>query len=210
MAQQHKDPLIPTRASLIRRLKDWQDQSSWEDFFQIYWKLIYGVARKADLTDAEAQDVVQETMASVAKHMPGFRYNPAIGSFKAWLLNLTRWRIIDRLRKRGPLLEQRPFSGDSGTGMDPLENIVDPASLRLDDWWDAEWENNLLEAASAKVRRRIDPQKYQVFDFYVNKAWPPEKVAERFNVSVDQVYVIKSRVTEAIRTEVERLQVGTT
>ena len=50
MAQQHKDPLIPTRASLIRRLKDWQDQSSWEDFFQIYWKLIYGVARKADLT----------------------------------------------------------------------------------------------------------------------------------------------------------------
>ena len=207
---QHKDPLIPTRASLIRRLKDWQDQPSWEEFFQTYWKLIYGVARKANLTDAEAQDVVQETMASVAKHMPTFRYDPAIGSFKAWLLNLARWRIIDQLRKRGPLLEQRLLSGDSDRGTDPLQNIVDPASLRLDDLWDAEWESNLLEAANAKVRRRIDPQKYQVFDFYVNKAWPPEKVAERFNVSVDQVYVVKSRVTEAIRTEVKRLQEGIT
>jgi RNA polymerase sigma factor (sigma-70 family) len=207
---QHREELIPTRASLIRRLKDWQDQPSWEEFFQTYWKLIYGVARKADLSDAESQDVVQETMASVAKHMPTFRYDPAIGSFKAWLLNLTRWRIIDQLRKRGPLMEKRSLSVDSGRETDPLENMVDPASLRLDDWWDAEWENNLLEAASAKVRRRIEPQKYQVFDFYVNKAWPPEKVAERFHVSIDQVYVIKSRVTEAIRTEVKRLQEGVT
>ena len=47
------------------------------------WKLIYGVARKAGLTDVEAQDVVQETMASVAKHMPTFKYDPVIGSFKA-------------------------------------------------------------------------------------------------------------------------------
>jgi RNA polymerase sigma-70 factor (ECF subfamily) len=39
--------LIPTRASLIHRLKDWQDDASWQDFFKVYWKLIYGVARKA-------------------------------------------------------------------------------------------------------------------------------------------------------------------
>ena len=76
--------------------------------------------------------------------------------------------------------------------------------------WEAEWENNLLEAALTKVRRRTDPQKYQIFDFYVNKEWSPEKVAERFNVTVDQVYLIKHRLTEAIRTEVKRLQVEIT
>ena len=206
MAQQHKDPLIPTRASLIRRLKDWQDQSSWEDFFQTYWKLIYGVARKADLTDAEAQDVVQETMASVAKHMPAFRYNPAIGSFKAWLLNMTRWRIIDRLRKRGPLSYQRPLSGDSSREMDPLENIADPASLRLDDWWDAEWEKSLLEAALRTVKTRLAPKKYQIFDFYVNKDWPAEKVASNFNVPVGQVYLAKHRVSGMLKAEVTRLE----
>jgi RNA polymerase sigma-70 factor (ECF subfamily) len=47
------------------------------------------------MTDAEAQDVVQETIF-LARHMPTFKYDPAIGSFKAWLLNMTRWRIIDQ------------------------------------------------------------------------------------------------------------------
>src|SRR5262245_37419305 len=51
-------PSIPTRQSLLVRLKDWDDSTSWKDFFDTYWKLIYGVARKAGLTDAEAQDVV--------------------------------------------------------------------------------------------------------------------------------------------------------
>jgi len=66
------DELIPTRATLIQRLKDWQDQLSWQDFFDTYWRLIYGTAIKSGLTATEAQDVVQETMISVAKHMPSF------------------------------------------------------------------------------------------------------------------------------------------
>ena len=200
-----REELIPTRASLIHRLKDWQDNSNWKDFFDTYWKLIYGVARRASLTDAEAQDVVQETMASVAKHMPTFKYDPAIGSFKAWLLIMTRWRIIAQFRKRGPFASQIPISADS-TSTALLDKVADPAGQALDAVWEAEWENNLLHAAIAKVQRRIDPEKYQIFDFYVNKDWPPEKVAERFNVSVNQVYVIKHRVTDAIRTEVKRLQ----
>src|SRR6266853_6318316 len=112
----HDDELIPTRATLLERLKNWQDQSSWQDFFDTYWKLIYGVARKAGLIEAEAQDVVQETMMAVDRHMPNFKYDPAIGSFKAWLLNMTRWRIVDQLRKRGPAPEARPDSAGPVTG----------------------------------------------------------------------------------------------
>jgi RNA polymerase sigma-70 factor (ECF subfamily) len=58
----------------------------------------------------------------------------------------------------------------------------------------------------AKVKRRADPQKYQIFDFYVNKEWPAEKVAAKFGVSVDQVYMAKHRVTEMIKEEVKRLE----
>jgi len=57
------------------------------------------VAIKAGLNDAEAQEVVQETIVAVAKQM-GFKYDPKIGSFKGWLLHLTRWRIADKMRKR--------------------------------------------------------------------------------------------------------------
>src|SRR6185436_3555024 len=94
------DEIIPTRASLLSRLRNWDDQQSWQRFFELYWKLIYSVARKAGLSDPEAQDVVQETIISVARHMPSFRYDPELGSFKAWLMQLTRWRIMDELRKK--------------------------------------------------------------------------------------------------------------
>jgi RNA polymerase sigma factor (sigma-70 family) len=201
------DELIPTRATLIQRLKDWQDQASWQDFFDTYWKLIYGVALKGGLTEAEAQDVVQETMISVAKHMPTFKYDPAIGSFKTWLLNMTRWRITDQLRKRGPAFAAgHPASEDTTTGTRTVDRVVDPASLNLDAVWDAEWEKNLLDVAVVKIKRRLDPQKYQIFDLYVNKEWPPEKVAATFGVSVDQVYLAKHRTTEMIKEEVQKLE----
>jgi RNA polymerase sigma-70 factor (ECF subfamily) len=204
--KRHDDGLISTRASLINRLKDWRDESGWQDFFNVYWKLIYGVARKAGLTDAEAQDVVQETLISVAKHMPTFKYDPSIGSFRAWLLNMTRWRIIGQFRKRQPLAEHRPHAGDHTSRTATVEAASDPNSPDLNAVWEAEWETNLLNAALNNLRRRIDPQRYQIFDFYVNKEWSPQKVAERFGVSTDQVYQIKHRVTEAIRVEVNRLE----
>ena len=73
------DELIPTRRSLLSRLEDWDDQESWREFFNTYWKLIYGVALKAGLSDAEAQDVVQDTVVAVARKMQDFRYDPGRG-----------------------------------------------------------------------------------------------------------------------------------
>ena len=58
----------------------------------------------------------------------------------------------------------------------------------------------------AKVKRQLDPQKYQIFDLYVNKEWAPEKVAATFGISVDQVYLAKHRTTELIKEEVKRLE----
>src|SRR4030095_12284577 len=96
------DELIQTRWSLINRLKDWDDGATWQEFFNTYWRLVYSVARKAGLTDVEAQEVVQETVISVARQMPKFEADPARGSFKAWLMHLTRRRIVDQFRKRPP------------------------------------------------------------------------------------------------------------
>src|SRR6266508_412338 len=91
---------IPTRHSLLNRLKDWRDDVSWREFFDTYWELLYNVARKAGLTDTEAQEVVQETVIGVAKKIGGFETDARRGSFKAWLLHQTRWRIADQFRKR--------------------------------------------------------------------------------------------------------------
>ena len=94
------DNLIPTRRSLLSRLKNLDDQESWNDFSRIYRGLVYGVARQAGLTDSEAQDIVQETFISVVKTIQEFKYDPAVGSFKSWLRHTTSWKISDRYRKR--------------------------------------------------------------------------------------------------------------
>src|ERR1700687_5464913 len=83
---------IPTRKTLLSRLKDAGDDASWRVLFDTYWKLIYGTAVKAGLGDAEAQDVVQETVIAVARNMGEFNYNPGRCSFKSWLLQVTRAR----------------------------------------------------------------------------------------------------------------------
>jgi RNA polymerase sigma factor (sigma-70 family) len=203
------DELIPTRTTLLERLKDWRDDSSWRDFFDIYWKLIYGVAIKGGLTKEEAQDVVQETMLTVAKQMPDFKYDRKAGSFKSWLLNTTRWRIADQFLKRDVLAVSHSPSDDADTGTRTADKMIDPASQDMNMLWDAEWETNLLEAAIMKVKRRLDPQKYQIFDFSVNKEWPPEKIAEAFSIPIAQVYLAKHRATAMIKEEVEKMNAET-
>src|SRR5438270_451514 len=91
------DPSLPTRWSLLSRLKDWEDQESWRQFFDAYGQLIYHTACKAGLSHTEAQEVVQEVVISVAKKMGEFKTDPSRCSFKSWLFNLTRSRVTHPL-----------------------------------------------------------------------------------------------------------------
>ena len=201
------DEILPTRASLLARLKDWQDDRSWTEFFDTYWSLIYGVASKAGLSDAEAQDVVQEVFVSVSKNIHDFDYDPARGSFKGWLLTMTRWRILGQFRKRKPEDKQAANrSQDDEQKTTFIQRVADPNAIVRDELWEIEWQRTLLEKALTNLKRKLDPLRYQVFDCYVNKEWPAEKVSQSFNVSVDQVYQIKHRVTDALREEVLHLE----
>lgn len=62
-------------------------------------QLIYREARRAGLTDAEGQEVLRKLAAYVAERVANGTLNPG-DCGKAWLLRLTRWRIIDTLRMR--------------------------------------------------------------------------------------------------------------
>lgn len=200
------DELLPTRASLLLKLKDWRDQISWQRFFDTYWSLIYSVARRAGLSDSEAQEVVQATLIDVAKKMPGFNYDPGLGEFKGWLLTLTRWRVLDQFRQRKRLPGAALEANDEPAGDGDPDQIIDSAGNALEALWEAEWQQTVLDAAVANVKRRVDPQNYQLFDFYVNKEWPAARVAETFNVDVSLVYLSKHRCTELLKTEVARLE----
>ena len=194
--------LMPTRASLLGRLRDWRDEESWRDFFSTYWKLLYGTAIRAGLSDAEAQDVVQETVISVSKSMPGFEYNPRIGSFRGWLLKLTNWRITDQLRRRKNPCAAREF--EYCPALHP-ENF-DPVPSELERIWDREYECNLVDAALCRVKGSVEPKHYQIFDLYVLKEWAPSKIAAKLGVSSTSVYVIKHRVQKRVESELASLR----
>jgi len=192
-----------TRKSLVDRLADPGDHARWQEFFDTYWKLIYGFARKSGLTESEAQEAVQETLITVARKIDTLKYDPAAGSFKGWLLHITRWRIADQFRKRLPAAIP-PADDDSRTAF--IDREPDPAGNELEALWDREWRENLLEAAMERVRKRVDPRQFQIFDCYVVKGWEAGKVARELRVNVAQVYLARHRVGAQIRAEVRALE----
>jgi RNA polymerase sigma factor (sigma-70 family) len=196
--------LIATRRSLVERLADWGDQRLWQEFFDTYWKLIHSAARKSGLTDAEAQEVVQETVITVAKNIDKLKYDPAIGSFKGWLLQITRWRIADQFRKREPGNAKRLGSTDDRLTA-TIERVPDSQIVDLDEVWESSWKENLFEAAVARVKKKIEPKQFQIFDCYVRKEWPAQKVAERLGVNVGQVYLARHRVGALLKKEIKAL-----
>ncbi len=206
-----KDDSYPTRPSLLQRVRNTQDQESWREFHDIYRKLIFGFAIKAGLTEGEAEEVVQETLIAAAKHLPEFRYDPKVCSFKTWLLNLSNWRVQDQLRRRqapsprhaGPA---RYDSADDASRTSTINRIPDPGGLELDALWDKEWHAALLDAALAKVKPQVDLKQWQIFDLYVLKEWSVKEVARALGVSAGRVYLAKHRVSVLVKKELKKLE----
>ncbi len=192
--------LLATRRSLVGRLGNLDDNRSWQEFFDLYGGLLYRVARAAGLSDAEAQEAVQETVITVARNVGGLRYDPAQGSFKGWLLQTVRWRIADQFRRRAPAGAATLLGGESasdgGRRTAFIDRVPNPSGggAGFESLWEHEWRENLLAAALARVRRAADPRQFQIFDCYVTKGWPAARVARELGVNIAQVYLAKHRV----------------
>ncbi len=206
---QLKSAYQQTRKSVIERLKDWEDQKSWDEFYKTYWKLIYSVALKSGLRSEEAFDAVQEVILAIAKQQRDGKYDPNQGSFKAWLMNMTRWRITDQLRKRkkDTAMSQKPVSHDGEERRTAtLDRVADPDGPELEKVWDAEWTRNLTDRALTAVKSRVSPKQFQIFDCYVVKGWPAARVTKELGVTIAQVYLAKHRVGGILRKEIKGLE----
>jgi len=191
---------LKTRRSLLSRLRDLDDHDSWRTFFDLYWRMLYNVARRAGLTEADAQDVVQETVVAVARQMPEFRYDRAKGTFKHWLFRIVRRRVADHLRR----VYRQPPKGE--LAFDPLAEDEESATVAPDDptgqfgaAWEQEWEQAILDAAVARVREQANPKHFQVFDYCVRQDWPAGKVATTLGMNIAQVYLARHRVSHAVK-----------
>ena len=196
-----------TRKSLIERLNDWEDQKSWDDFYKTYWRLIYGVAVKSGLKNEEAFDAVQETIICIAKQQKEGKYDPNKGSFKAWLMNMSRWRIADQFRKRKKDNAVVDYHGmDDSIRTAVIDRFEDQNGPEIEKIWEAEWNKSITERSLAKVKEKVSPKQFQIFDCYVVQGWSVDKVKRELGVSVAQVYLAKHRIGSILKKEIQKLE----
>lgn len=198
---------IPTRPSFVGRLKSPEDNATWQQFFDRYWKLIYEVALRSGLTQSEAQDVVQETVITVARKIGSFEYNPAQGSFKGWLLKITRCRIVDEFRKRSRFqIASIHTPADDSVSTSTVDRIPDENTSRLETLWDEEWRKNLMDVAVERMKHKVKARHFQIFELSVLRNWSAHHVAKALSLNVGQVYLTRHRLVKLVKTEVKSLE----
>jgi RNA polymerase sigma-70 factor, ECF subfamily len=197
---------LPTRLSLLSRLRHIDDQASWQEFYDLYFRLIFSFGVRKGLTETEAQDVVQETLLAVAKSMPTFRYEPERCSFKSWLRHLAEARIADhfRRRKRGAAAHLVPTSETEFFHL--VTNTPDQSAVPPDELWEREWQQQLMATAMERVKARANPKQFRIFHALVVQGIAGPEVARMFDTNVGVVYVSRHRVASLIKKEVRRLE----
>src|SRR5262249_36696286 len=148
-----------TRASLLVRIRDGHDQEAWRQFVQVYAPVVYGFARKRGLQDADAADVMQDVLRSVAGAASRLNYDRARGSFRGWLYTVARNKIFNFLEAGQHKIDRG--SGDSGT-RERLENLAGP-EWSLAQAWDEEYERNLAALAMERVQGEVQAATWQAF-----------------------------------------------
>jgi len=197
---------LKTRPTLLFRIRESEDGASWEEFHRLYRKLVYGLARRSGLSHADAEDVAQDVFKRVAETVHAFESDPERGTFRGWLMNLTRWRIADKFSRmpKGEHRRVRKHDDTGGPRTSTIERIPDAADA--DGGWETEWQRHLLDAACERIARRVNPRHYQVFNLYILQQWPAPKVSRELGISPASVYLIGHRMTKQLKDEVAKLR----
>jgi len=194
------DSIFATRSTLLVRLKDLDNQQAWQEFFDVYWTLLFNFARRAGLNEADAEEVVMETVETVARKIEDFEYNRQRGRFKGWLLTIVRFKLGDRFRKKKRQAEKGEVASLEEAEDGQIISADDPELERI---WDTEWQKRMVDMALERVKQLVGHKQYQIFHCYVIQEQNPDEVADFLDVSKSQVYVAKNRVGKIFEAELK-------
>ena len=190
-----------TRASLLVRLRDGSDHNSWREFLELYSPLIYGFVRNRGLQDADAADLLQDVLRSVAGALGRLDYDKQKGGFRAWLFTITRNKLATFLTSRR---SHNQASGDSAQHQ--LLTAHPDRSHSLEDDWEREFQRQLAAQAMQKIQSEFEEKTWQAFRQTAVDGLSAAEVSHRMGLSPGAIYVAKSRVLARLKEEVERLQ----
>jgi RNA polymerase sigma-70 factor (ECF subfamily) len=187
--------------TLLTRIKDGSDAAAWREFVHLYGPVVYGFARKRGLQDADAADLMQEVLRSVARNAGKMEYDPARGTFRGWLFTVTRNKIYNFLNGQ----RNRPRGSGDPDARARLEAIPDRSDDRDGDW-ESEYRRRLTDRAMGQVRGEFQVSTWKAFWGTAVDGRPTREVAAELRLTLGSVYIAKSRVLARLREEVQRLQ----
>jgi RNA polymerase sigma factor (sigma-70 family) len=193
------DESTSTRPSLLIRLRDSGDERAWSEFMEIYGPLVYRLAKRRGLQEADAQDLAQEVFRAVARAIERYDPDPARGSFRGWLCRIANNLIINCLSA-----QRRHPRGTGDTGMQRMMEDRPDTSGADSALFEVEYRRRLLTWAAERVRGAFSHLTWEAFWQTAVEGRPPREVAEALGVSIGTVYQYKSRVVIRIRREIEQ------
>ena len=201
------DSFLPTRSSLLSRLKNASDGVSWQAFIDNYGRLIFQVCLRTGLQRQEAEEVVQETVASVAQQMPKFSYDRGKGSFKGWLARVTRNHIADFLKKKSREAARRVELPEAQVeSIAGAQEISEGVSRDMDNVWESEWRQHLMDRALRRVQETVSARNIQIFQLSTVDGWSTEEISASLGISRARIYLSRHRVGRRVKIEIETLR----
>lgn len=188
-----------TRASLILRLRDAADVAAWDEFTDIYAPVVFRLARRQGLQPADADDLVQEVLAAVARSVGTWLKRDDRGTFRAWLIRIARNTAIDFLTRR----KHQPWAAGGEDAARALDKVAADDDVSSD--FDIEYRREVFRWASIHVREAVSESTWRAFWLTSVEDQPIAEVAERIGTSVGSVYIARSRVMKRLRALVQEL-----
>lgn len=189
-----------TRASLILRLPNARDAAAWDEVVSVYGPLVYRLARRKGLQPTDADDLVQEVLAAVARSVGGWLENPDRGRFRAWLLRIARNTTINFLTRP----KHRTLGLGGGDPMHVLENFA-VADDGADDF-DVEYRREVFRWAARQLSETVTEKTWQAFWRTTMEDRPIAEVADELDMTTGSVYIARSRAMARLRDLVRQFE----
>jgi RNA polymerase sigma factor (sigma-70 family) len=190
-----------TRLTLLNRIKDGQDTAAWKEFLQLYGPVVYGFARNRGLQDADAADVMQDVMRSVARNAAKLEYDPKRGTFRGWLYTIARNKVYNFLSAG----RNRPKGGGDPDNTERLESIADPRD-EAEESFELEYRRRLSGKAMERVKNEFQKNTWTAFWETAVEGKNAADVGKALKMTPGAVYVAKSRVLARLRDEVQHME----
>lgn len=195
------DQTPTTRPSLLVRLRGPRDEQAWTEFTAIYAPLIERLARQKGLQDADAADLVQEVLRTVATAIERQMFDPARGSFRGWLFRIARNLMVNFL-----IRQRRQPRGSGDTDMQQLLEAWPAQETEDSAFFDAEYKRQLLYWAAEQLRGEFSERIWQAFWQTGVEGKSAKEVAAALRTTVGTVYHYKSQVMARLRRKIEEVQ----